>query len=205
MNSELKEIPSWLQRAAQSICDGGVVIVPTETFYGIAADPFNAQAVEGIFRIKQRVGGKPLPLIASDRAVVSRLVDDPSPSARALMDNLWPGSLTILLRPTRPFSAHLSGPGGKIGVRVPPPCAAGTLAAEVGGWITATSANLSGGENPDEIDKIDGRLLDGVDFIVDLGPTPGGLPSTVVEPTEGGIRLIREGAIPRTVLEEFLN
>jgi L-threonylcarbamoyladenylate synthase len=193
-----KRVP--IGEAAAVIKSGDVVIVPTETFYALAVDPFQGKAVQKIFRIKFRDEKKPLPLIASDRSTVDRLVHAPGPTAVQLMDRFWPGSLTILLSLAVDVPRKIQGPGGKIGVRVPPDCPARALAAEAGGWITATSANLSGGPEPQEISAIPRELLAAVDFVIDLGATPGGKPSTVVEPLDSGIRIIRHGAIDERTL-----
>jgi L-threonylcarbamoyladenylate synthase len=119
------------------------------------------------------------------------------------MDSFWPGSLTIVLQTTRKVPAGLTGQTGKIGIRIPPPCPARTLARRSGGWITATSANLSGHPNPERVDKIPVQVRDAVDIIIDFGPSPGGRPSTVVEPLGSTVRVIRDGAIPGSVIGEF--
>jgi L-threonylcarbamoyladenylate synthase len=188
------------RKAAGIVRSGGVVIVPTETFYALAADPFQEPAVLKIFRIKSRNRGKPLPLIASERSVVESLIRDPGPVALALMDRFWPGSLTILLSPMIDMSGLLKGPGGKIGVRVPPDCPARKLAAETGGWITATSANLSGDPEPRQISSIARDVLEMVDLIIDVGATPGGRPSTVVEPLGSSFLIVRHGVVEEPAL-----
>jgi L-threonylcarbamoyladenylate synthase len=189
-------------KAERVLTSGGLVIVPTETFYAIAADPAHEQAVRRIFSIKCRNEAKPLPLIAADRTVVEEMIAVQDDSVRQLMMRFWPGSLTILVFATG-FSSSLTGPEGKIGVRVPPWCAARILAARVGGWITATSANLSGQEAPDEVAKIDPEVIGSVDLVMDLGPTRGGKPSTVIEPLDRGFQVIREGAIEISLIRDF--
>jgi L-threonylcarbamoyladenylate synthase len=202
--STSRDLELLIDRAAELIRGGGVVVVPTETFYALAADPFQGRAVGRIFAIKGRDENKPLPLIASDRSAVEQVTGLPEPIVRRLMDRFWPGSLTILLRPLKSVSGLLAGPTGKIGVRVPPSCPARILAERSGGWITATSANLSGGPDPDNFSVIAPEILTLADLTIDLGPTPAGKPSTVVEPVGADLRIIREGAIPASVLIEFL-
>ncbi len=184
---------------------GGLVIVATETFYGIAADPFNAEAVERIYRVKGRIASKPLALIASDRRAFARLSPMMTPELNALADRFWPGSLTIALEVGARLSPLLIGPSRKLGIRIPPPCPARELAQRAGGLITATSANLSGGLDPDRIEKISPDLLTSVDLVIDSGPSPGGTPSTLVEISEDGCRVIREGAIPESMILEVLH
>jgi L-threonylcarbamoyladenylate synthase len=191
------------RRAGEIIRSGGVVILPTETFYALAANPFLEEAVQRIFRIKRRDERKPLPLIASDTAAVEKLVGCMSPLARKLADRFWPGSVTILLKPSGRVSPLLIGHDGKIGVRIPPECSARTVAAQTGGWLTSTSANLSGDPDPDDVSMIAKEVLEAVDLVVDLGPTPGGKPSTVVEPIGSDFRVIRDGAVPESVIRDY--
>ena len=191
-------------KAERILRTGGIVIAPTETFYAIVADPFQEAAVRRIFSIKSRKKDKPLPLIAVDVAVVKGIIQPEQRLAHRMMDRFWPGSLTMVMEPSRSFSKLLTGPGGKIGVRVPPWCPARMLAARVSGLVTATSANLSGDPDPAEVSVISSAVREGVDLVLDLGPTPGGRPSTVVEVLDGTIRILRQGAIPETALMEFV-
>lgn len=194
---------SLYRRAGVIIRSGGLVILPTETFYALAANPFHEEAVRRVFRIKGRDETKPLPLIASDMTVVKELVCPMSSLERKLTDGFWPGSFTILLVPSKQVSTLLMGSEGKIGVRIPPECPARIVAARVGGWLTATSANLSGDLDPDDVSKIAKDVLDAVDMVMDLGPTLGGKPSTVVEPLDGDWRVLREGAVPEPVIRDY--
>lgn len=193
-----------LEKGERIIRAGGLVIVATETFYAIASDPFNAEAVERVYRVKGRIASKPLALIASDRKAFARLSPVMPPSLNALADRFWPGSLTIVLEVGVELSSRLFGPGRKVGVRIPPPCPARELARRVGGLITATSANLSGGPDPESIEKISPDLLASVDRVIDTGPSPGGNPSTLVESRAEGFRIIREGAIPESMILDVL-
>jgi L-threonylcarbamoyladenylate synthase len=192
-----------IARAADIIRRGGLVIVPTETFYALAADPFQEAAVRKIFVAKSRDASKPLPLIASSRTAVSEVVVAPDQWIDALMDAFWPGSLTMLLWPNRAVSRLISGRSGKIGVRVPPRCAAQALAEACGGWICATSANLAGYPSADRVAMIAPEVREAAGLVMDLGPTPGGKPSTVVEPDDEGIRIIREGVVRTSELKAF--
>ncbi|HMK37248.1 MAG TPA: L-threonylcarbamoyladenylate synthase [Desulfomonilaceae bacterium] len=200
----MSETHDAITRAGKIIRSGGVVLVPTETFYALAADPFREKAVARIFRIKCRDEKKPLPLIASRRSVAEPLIHNPGKTALLLMDGFWPGSLTMVFDPAVDVPKWLKGPGGKIGVRVPPDCPARDLAEESGGWITATSANLSGGPDPQEIASIARQVVAAVDAVIDLGPTPGGAPSTVVELLNSDIRIIRHGAVTESALRELV-
>ncbi len=203
MPSTSRNSKAQLADAAEIIRSGGLVIVATETFYGLAADPFQEKALERIFAVKERDRGKPLPLIASRREMVEAAVEPCAPWVAELMSRFWPGSLTILFTPAVSVSRLVTGPFRKIGVRVPPQSAARDLAENSGGWITATSANLSGDPSADEVFKISEAVLRAVDLVIDTGPTPGGLPSTVIEPLESSLKCIRPGAVPYFLLREF--
>jgi len=191
-------------RAERVLRAGGIVIAPTETFYALVADPFQETALRQIFSIKARDEKKPLPLIAADITTVQNLIDAKQRLAHSMIDRFWPGSLTILMEPSRAFSRLLTGPGGKIGIRVPPWCPARILATRTSGFITATSANISGGPDPVDVEAISSLVRGSVDLVLDLGPAPGGRPSTVVELTNRGFRIVREGAIPESAIREFV-
>ncbi len=192
------------QEAARVIRSGGVVIAPTETFYCLAADPLNSQAVVRIFELKRRATNKPLPLIAATPDAAQALIKRPTPAIRRLMQALWPGSLTILAAPSAEFPPGVVSEAGYIGIRAPIPNPATLLAHTAGGIITATSANLSGEPPPPRVQEISVELLEVVDLILDCGDTPGGLPSTLVIDVDDSVRILRPGAISREVLERVL-
>ena len=202
-SEQSEKLESLLVEGERVIRAGGVVLVPTETFYALAADPRQEEAVRRIFRIKNRDEANALPLIATSRSAVDDVVATPDGRTQELMSRFWPGSLTILLRPNIELSRLLIGNRGLIAIRVPPRCPARELADRAGGIITATSANLSGGPNPDQVSRIDLSVVSAVDLVMDLGPTGGTKPSTVVEPLGDSLDIRREGVVPGSVLEEF--
>ncbi|MCL5125410.1 MAG: L-threonylcarbamoyladenylate synthase [Deltaproteobacteria bacterium] len=193
-----------MQIAAEAIMRGGTVVIGTETFYAIAANPFMDQAVEKIFSIKRRSFQSPLPLIAADQNFVNSKVICFSRIEETLIKRFWPGSLTILLDGCDNFSKHVRNEQGKIGVRVPTECPARRLAEKVGGWITATSANLSGEPAPEKVIDIPSEITDLVDVVIDSGPCPGGLPSTIVDTSCASWRVIRNGAVSEQTIVDTL-
>ncbi len=192
-----------MHRATGVIREGGLVIVATETFYALAVDAFDEQAVASVFDVKARSRDKPLPLIAADRNVVASIIRTHDGRVQALMDRFWPGSLTILLEPAQNFSGLLTGEEGKIAVRIPPRCAARNLAGFAHGLVTATSANLTGDPPPNELAAVSLSIKESVGAVLDTGPSPGGRPSTVVNPQPAHLEIIREGAIPGELLQDF--
>lgn len=191
-----------LHKAAEIIRSGGVVIVATETFYALVANPSCVDAVARIFAIKGRSPAKPLPLIASDMTVVLCHLRNAGALTRCLAERFWPGSLTLVLSSNMVFAKGVEGPNGTIAVRVPPACPARHVASLVGGWLTATSANLSGEDPSDRVSAMPKVLLRAVDLVVDSGPTLGGLPSTVVEPFEDEYSILRQGVVRANDIEK---
>ena len=186
--------PAMLARAAAILTAGHVVAYPTDTVYGLAVDPRNDMAVERLYRAKDRDPGVAVPLIAGsiEQALAAATFSDADVRlARAF----WPGPLSIVLPASRLVSARLLGPGATVALRVPAHAVARALALAFGCAVTATSANLSGQPPAVTADEAAAALAGRVDGIVDGGPSPGGVPSTIVQLTQDGPRLVRRGAI----------
>ena len=182
-----------LRRAAEVIGRGGVVAYPTDTFYGLAVDPRNAEAVERLFVVKGRDADKASPLIASSLAQAAAAVEF-TDLGRRLAERLWPGPLSLVLRAKDALSRDVLGRGDTAAIRVPRDEIARGLAAAVGYCITATSANLSGYPPVSTPALIDAQVRGRIDFILE-GTSPGGAPSTIVDVTGDLPRLVRAGAI----------
>ncbi len=189
-------IEARVRDAAEVLRRGGLVAYPTETFYGLGALARDAAAVERLAHVKGRPDGKPLPLVAADRAQVEEVAELGGAAAR-VADALWPGPLTLVL-PARPGLAEAIAAGtGTVGIRVPGSEVARALARAAGGAIVSTSAILSGEPPPSSPGALAPDLVARLDAVLDAGRTPGGLPSTVVEVAgDGGVRLLRPGAVP---------
>jgi L-threonylcarbamoyladenylate synthase len=187
-----------IARAAAAIARGEVVAYPTETFYGLAADPRNAQAIERVFAAKGRRSDEPLPLIASDLAQVERWFGALSPQAATLARRFWPGPLTLVLplRADHALPPTLTAGRANIAVRVPAHEVARALALAAGGMITSTSANPSGDPPASTADDVLRTLADRIAMVIDGGATPGGAPSTIVDVHELPPTLVRAGILP---------
>jgi L-threonylcarbamoyladenylate synthase len=193
-----------LAPAVQALRRGGVVGYPTETFYGLAADPRAALAVKAIFSLKRRPPDQALPLIAASLEQIVDHVGTLTPMAERLALRGWPGPLTLII-PASPRlceEVHLST--GKVAVRVPAHSIAIALSASAGHAITSTSANLSGQPPPSAPEQVAGAFGEGIDVLIDAGRTAGGLPSTIVDATGDAPVLVRAGAIPWDRVLEFL-
>jgi L-threonylcarbamoyladenylate synthase len=183
-----------------AIMRGEVIAYPTETFYGLGADPRNPEAIERIYAIKGRRAGEALPLIAQEFDVLVELGVPIPHIARKLAEAFWPGSLTLVLPiASGRFPDVLTAGGSTVAVRVPDHPVARALAAIAGGLITSTSANRSGHPPASTADDVHAALGDDIAVLVDGGTTPGGgpggAPSTIVDVTSETPRLIRAGVV----------
>ncbi|HXV59077.1 MAG TPA: L-threonylcarbamoyladenylate synthase [Vicinamibacteria bacterium] len=187
---------SVLAEAAEVLSRRGVVAYPTETFYGLGAAALDEDACQRVFEIKGRPRDSPLPWILADVGqieTVARLDE----VARLLVSRFWPGPLTLIV--------PLSRGQGTVAVRVSSLPIARALARRLGAPITSTSANRAGEPAPVTADEVAERLQ-GVDLLLDGGPSAGGLPSTIVDLSAGGRPvLVRAGAVAYAEILRFLD
>jgi L-threonylcarbamoyladenylate synthase len=193
-----------LAKAAEVIRSGGLVVMPTDTLYGIAVDPFDEKAVERVFKAKGRSADQPLPLVAGNEAQIVAQLGPLPVEARTLASSFWPGPLTLLLPSPASLAAGVTAGSARVGVRVPAHAVTRGLCLASRSLLTATSANPSGQPAVDNADQIAASVRAHVDMLLDAGPTPGGLPSTVVDVTGPELRLVRAGAISWEAIQECL-
>lgn len=186
--------PGSLRIAAACILDGQPVAFPTDTVYGIGADPFDAAAIARLFAIKQRPMDKGIPVLLADLADLERIAASVPDSAAALIDRFWPGPLTLVL-PRHPSLPAIIAPEQTVAVRIPDHDIARSFIRLAGGAVAASSANRSG--QPPATSGEDALLnLDGlVAAVLDDGPSPGALASTVVDCTKSEPCVLRLGPI----------
>jgi L-threonylcarbamoyladenylate synthase len=170
---------------------GGVAAVPTETFYALAADPFNADAVDRIFRIKGREDSHPLPVLFANRLDLEGLGVMADPRALAGYFAVWPAPLTVVFSIRAPIAA--SRGASTLGVRLPASVPLRELLFAVGP-LTGTSANRSGAPPLSDPDAVEAGFRREIDVLVDGGQTPGGLPSTLLDATCEPPVVLRRGA-----------
>jgi L-threonylcarbamoyladenylate synthase len=195
--------PAALEEAAAIIRAGGIVAFPTDTLYGIAADPFNAVAVRRVFDTKGRTAERALPLVAADIAQLEIQLGGLPELATRLAARFWPGPLTIVVPAPETLEAVTAGIGS-VGVRVPAHPVARALCRVAGGLLTATSANRSGSPSTADPAVVASTLADHLDALLDGGVSPGGMPSTVVDVTTGDARLVRAGAVDWELVQACL-
>jgi L-threonylcarbamoyladenylate synthase len=187
-----------------SLREGGLVICPTDTLYGLAADPLSGRGLDRLVAAKSRDRGKPVPLLLAGPQEVGRWARRVPDGASRLMRRFWPGALTLVLPAVPGIHPALTGGGDTVGLRVPDHPVPRALAGGVSGAVTGTSANR-GGEpgawgSPEEIVR---EFSGEVDWVLWEGSrsSPG---STVVRMTDEHPALLRDGAIPFRVIMEFL-
>jgi L-threonylcarbamoyladenylate synthase len=197
--------PEAVAEAAERLRGGGLVGFPTETVYGLGARADDPEAIARLFAAKGRPRFNPLIAHVTDLAAAEALVDL-APEARRLAEAFWPGPLT-LVAPRRPNAAvcDLAAAGlSTAAVRAPDHPLAQALLAATGAPVAAPSANPSGRVSPTEAAHVLEGLGDAIDGVLDGGPCPIGLESTIVAVTEGGARLLRPGGLPAEAIETAL-
>jgi len=182
-----------VDEASRVVKEGGLIVYPTDTVYGLGADPFNESAVERVFEAKRREA-KPMPVLVPSLDAASRLVHVNDP-ARRLMEAFWPGALTIVLPSRGALPSRVTAGLSSVGVRVPSHPVALRLVEACGGALIGTSANVSGRPPPRTVEEALAQLGGSVDVAIDAGPALHGVPSTVVDLSSGEPRLVREGAV----------
>jgi L-threonylcarbamoyladenylate synthase len=189
------EAGETLERAAAILRDGGLVALPTETVYGLGANALDAAAVERIFAAKERPAWDPVIVHVASQAMLEGLVEAVPEAARRLMERFWPGPLTLLLPRTRAVPDAVTAGRPLVGVRMPSHPVALELIRQAGVPVAAPSANRFGHVSPTTaahvLDDLDGRI----DAVLDAGPTPRGVESTVLDVTVSPMRIFRPGAV----------
>ena len=181
---------------------GGVIAFPTDTAYGLAADPFSETAVDRIFRVKGRPDTKPI-LLLVDSVRMAESVIHPSEVFYRVVEAFWPGSLTIIMHAVASLPANVSAGTNTVGVRWPIAAFATGLVSRLGSPVTATSANRSGMRSPVTAEEVQRQLRDSIDALVDGGVLPSSGGSTLLDLTADLPVLLREGPVPFEALVEF--
>lgn len=184
-----------IAQAANVLRKGGVIGYPTETVYGIGCSTFKDQAVDRIFDLKHRDKSKAMIVIAADIIQISDIVDEIPESAERLMENFWPGPLTIVFNSSSLIKDFEFGKSKTIAVRIPDNPICLSLLKFTGFPLVSTSANISGQPSAITAKEVLNYFGDQLDLVIDGGTTPTTNPSTVIDVTRNPARIIREGAI----------
>ena len=200
------ELQNQIEVAAALLRKGGVVAIPTETVYGLAADASNADAVKRIFKIKGRPADHPLIVHIADESQLEYWAREVPESAKLLARQFWPGPLTLILPRSQHVSDMITGGQDSVGLRVPDHPVALALLRALGSAIglAAPSANRYGRISPTTAQHVRDDLDESVDMILDGGPCQVGLESTIISCMGDTVTLLRPGGIPVTSIEAVL-
>lgn len=204
VNSETPEI-DVVKYAAGLLARGCVIAIPTDTLYGLAADPFNLAAVDEIYRVKGRPETRALPILVNSLEQAELLAKELPDDFMKLAEKFWPGALTLVVDASHRVPLKVTANTGRVALRWPGNAVVVRLIEELDGPITGTSANISGFPSCGSAEQVMKQLGERVPLVLDAGETNSTLPSTIVELTdEGGWRVGREGAIRVADIEAAL-
>lgn len=184
-----------IERAASCIRGGGLVVFPTYAFYGLGAKALDPAAVDAVFQAKQRDPEKPILILIGTVSELTGLVRVVPDFAATLMRAFWPGGVTLVFDGAGDLPSGVTGPSGKVGIRVCGHPVAAALVSAVGQPVTGTSANISRHDAATRVDALDAAVIEHVDLVLDAGPLAGGKASTVVDVTGEKAKILRPGRI----------
>jgi len=199
-----EENPDSPKIAASVLNNGGIIIYPTETLYGLGALALDEESVNNIFSIKGRIHGNPIPILVRDKEMLSEYVVV-TDEANRLIEKFLPGPLTLVLKEKKNLPHFISAGTGNIAIRISRHAFVRRLFDFLSKPITSTSANISGRENLLSFDEIYETFKSKVELIVDSGNIPQSKGSTVIDLTVKPALIIREGDISGERLKEFIN
>lgn len=191
-------------RARRLLEAGGVVAFRTDTFYGLGTDPFNASGVRRINLLKEREGRKPVLVVISSPEEAERFISEKTKLFDELTKRYWPGALTLVCKAGSSVPEGITAGSGTIGLRLPDDEEVLEFIRSCGGALTATSANLAGQPPARTALEAAQYFPAELDLIIDGGAARTDKPSTVIDVSRTPARLIREGEIPRSRLEQTL-
>ncbi|MET8133422.1 MULTISPECIES: L-threonylcarbamoyladenylate synthase [unclassified Streptomyces] len=192
-----------LREAASAVRRGELVVLPTDTVYGIGADAFTSEAVADLLDAKGRGRNMPTPVLIGSPNTLHGLVTDFSEMAWELVDAFWPGALTLVAKHQPSLQWDLGDTRGTVAIRMPLHPVAIELLTEVGP-MAVSSANLTGHPAPEDCDAAQSMLGDSVSVYLDGGPTPGNVPSSIVDVTGKVPVLLRAGALSAEELRKVV-
>ncbi|MGO8757229.1 MAG: L-threonylcarbamoyladenylate synthase [Terracidiphilus sp.] len=200
---ETPEAREALERAAEILRGGGLVALPTETVYGLGANALDQAAVKRIFAAKSRPKWDPIIVHVASMEMLDGLVDEVPETARRLTEAFWPGPLTLLLKRTRAVPDVVTAGRPLVGVRMPAHPVALELIRRAGVPVAAPSANRFGHVSPTTADHVLHDLDGRIDAVLDAGPTPRGVESTVLDPLTAPMTIYRPGAVTAEQIREI--
>lgn len=188
------DLSGAIAQAADDARAGHLIVIPTDTLYGLACDAFNPTAVRTIYAAKQRPFSKPIPILLADSSDLQRVVRTVPPAAQVFIDQYWPGPLTLLL-PKHPELPVEISYNDSVAVRIPNNAVGRAIIRAAGGALAVTSANLTGQEPAETAVDALNKLAGWVTAVIDDGPSPHGAASTILDCTGPELKILREGPI----------
>jgi len=202
----LDKLPSDIQKQVEEgisvLKQGGIVAFPTDTVYGLGAWASNQQAVERVYRVKERPQNIALPLLLAHTLQISEVAEPVPQIAWLLAHNFLPGALTLVLHKSNSVPDIVTAGGITVAIRIPAHPIPVALVEGLGAPIIGTSANLSGKPSALTADDVYSQFGDKIDLVIDGGRCPGGRESTIVDVTKETPVVLREGAIALRELEQ---
>jgi L-threonylcarbamoyladenylate synthase len=203
VNAQSPEV-EVLRYAATFLSRGSVLGIPTDTFYGLAADPFNLAAVDEIYRVKGRPETRALPILVRSLEQAMQLAREVPQNFLRLAQAFWPGALTLVVHAANRLPLKVTANTGKVALRWPKSEVACQLITEFDGPITGTSANISGFPSCASAEQVMKQLGGRLPLVLDGGETGATLGSTIIDVHGGAWKVVREGAIPVAQIEAAL-
>ena len=183
----------------------GIVVFPTETVYGIGTNGLDKEAVERLYKIKERPLNKPISLLVSDFEMIEKVAKDISETEYKIMKKFFPGPLTIILNKKDIVPDIVTSGGSTVGIRMPEEEITRKLIEYAGVPIAAPSANISGKPSGIDLQEIIKEFGDKVDYYIDGGKSKIGIGSTIVKVENNTIKILREGSISKEEIEDLIN
>lgn len=194
-----------ISKATEILRSGGVIALPTDTLYGVSANALDSDAASKVFRVKGREERSPLPIFVSDPGDLYEYGRDVPDVAVRLAEAFWPGKLTIVVGKSDRIPDVVSGGLDTVGLRVPDHPAPREIVAQLGAPITATSANVSGKPALTAAEDVLAELGSRLDLVLDGGNLAPSLPSTVIDLTADSPRILREGALSASDIQDAVS
>lgn len=199
-----KKVGSSIDEAISFLKRGELIAYPTETFYGIGADPYNDKSIKKLYSTKKRKSDKPIPLIIAHRRMLYEIVEDIPKSYVTLMDLFWPGPLTLIFEAKKKDCLAVSKINHTVAVRISSHPIAQKICDAWGKPLTSTSANISGQSPVKRVADLSSSIINSLEYIVDGGCTPAGSSSTIVTMIDKQLHLVREGKISWDAIQSAL-
>jgi L-threonylcarbamoyladenylate synthase len=198
------QAPDALTRAVQALSLGHLVAFPTDTVYGVGAHAFLAESVARIYTVKERPVHLPIPLLLPDAAAMEAVCTDIPPLAWAIAKHFWPGALSMVLHRAPLVPDAVTAAGATVAVRVPAHPLVQEICRRLGAPLAATSANRHGEPPPVTAEEAETALAGRIPLLLDGGPCPGGVASTLLDLTVSPPTILRNGPVTAQALEEVL-